>query len=757
MPRIATPPSPPGSNAVRVRERMLASGRVPPRGVPPADDFVGETIIGVVAQEPFDLGLDTFAHIIPCWFADGSSARNALPGNGLVWWKLGGKARDYAKPGKLVEAKLEVAGSAGEPDKAHYQVTGASAVPLRSGTGWEVLRVPPGRTAKTVFDPPVDLRLNRQPSQEILLQCDDVLVGPVAVRTSRRAGEWTVRPIQPADGVVAAVPLDGLTTLSQRCEVSTTTSSPDVASRYGDAVVVSPNFLLAHHFDAATRKRTARRISVESDRDVVERVKQLIPEAGEWEEFAQFLHRVTGVAAGDDSLPGHVLPTLERLRTVADRHAEAVGEWLQLLQMSEMIEKKVEEEVTRRADGLVEDVKDRAAKAVDAAWVEADGKIKEAERLADQGVEHARQALPAAVRALEEAQVARDRALGDAAAAKVEADRVRAEADVHTAALAERLESGRSELIREAAALAPLLGGIAPASARPDAEGASPAVRPPRPTGPALTSPADVVMPLKLHLSAWAGHAVKAVQVRSFLAAVLSHPIIAVPGPEWGRGLAAALGAAFTPVCVEPGWLSFRSWAESEAGAVWRRAAARPEELHVLHLDGPNRGPSTAWVCPLASLAAGLRDSLPLPGLPAESTGWPPNLRVLFAAADGPEVFEFPGPLLKSAVACGDIGGVATDSTFEPKAPTPGHVTAAAWRGWADPGPASAGPPSPARRQHLVRLLAELDPDAEEARDRPEDADQLRHRCKDVATQMTGEWLRRLCGDVRDGEPRRAA
>ena len=734
-PRIATPPSAAGDVGVaRVRRSM--SNRSAPRPSPAMADLTGRMIVGVVAQEPFDHGADSFAHIIPCWFSDGSSARDALPGNGHVWWRIGGRGRDFAKPGKLIEATLEPAQSAGEPGKSHYQAAGDSAVPVRAVTGWEVLDAGAGSTAESLFEPAAEQVIAWQPGRDVLFRCGDSLVGPVRVATKQRGRCWVVRPLLPNDGLADVTPIDdGLEVLNGQCIVSSTGSSPDVAAKHGDTFAVTPNFVVAGQFAAARKKQTARRVLVETDRQLIERVKRLIPDADEWEAFAQFFPRVVAAAEAED-LPSHTLPRLERLRSVADRYAEAVGEWVQKLRLSEEIEEFVREEVARRADGLVEDVEAQAKKKVERAWADADREIQEAEQFAEQGVQETKRSLPAALKELEDARSERDRALAEITAAEKDAERVRAEADAHTAAVAERLEHGRAELIREAAALAPLLGGSRPAET--SAEIARPLstfhVRPPRTVGPPLAEPEAVVEPLKAHLTTWTGGRVKARQARSLLAAVLSHPIVLVPEAAWGRGLASALGAAFTPVCVEADWLSFQSFADSEAAAVWRHAVEHPDELHILHLDGPDRSPSTAWVCPLAALVAGLRHFLPLPGLSPDANGWPPNLRLLTDRAGGPESFDFPNRLRQVAVACGDVRGEESVAAADPVTPPDGYFPVEVWRRWSDSEAVVSGPPAQARQNHLARLLAILDPER--------DAD----ACRSEAADMRGEWLLRLSG-----------
>ena len=101
-------------------------------------------LIMMVAQLPFEYGMNQFCSLIPIAYVNGvRTIRSDFPNEGEVWWMLNERTASLALPGKLVVGMLEDAIRYAEADPAssRYQVQRDSIDELELNDGYEVLQI----------------------------------------------------------------------------------------------------------------------------------------------------------------------------------------------------------------------------------------------------------------------------------------------------------------------------------------------------------------------------------------------------------------------------------------------------------------------------------------------------------------------------------------------------------------------------------------------------------------------------------------
>ena len=143
-------------------------------------------LIGVVAQDQFEVDLNRFCKISPVVFADGAQATPGdFPNDGEVWWMLSAQAAMLTNPGRLVSCHVEDAREYNEhdPTKSRYQVQRESVRDLNSREdGLEILTI-----ASDALDGIQDLvssgyqmTCDHRPSPTVLLRWRGDVYGPFA-------------------------------------------------------------------------------------------------------------------------------------------------------------------------------------------------------------------------------------------------------------------------------------------------------------------------------------------------------------------------------------------------------------------------------------------------------------------------------------------------------------------------------------------------------------------------------------------------
>lgn len=164
---------------------------------------LGETVVGVVAQAPFENksaatgAYHSFCTLQPILFKDGERTEpKQFPDTGLVWWMLAADAHRFATPGRLVSFVLDEALDPGK-GKCAYQARRDTVKPVAAAEAVEVLTIPSGSLGrKTDLIGVASCIADHPPCPTVFVRWSGALYGPLRIvdhRERDRPGEFTVR------------------------------------------------------------------------------------------------------------------------------------------------------------------------------------------------------------------------------------------------------------------------------------------------------------------------------------------------------------------------------------------------------------------------------------------------------------------------------------------------------------------------------------------------------------------------------------
>lgn len=160
-------------------------------------DLVGQRIIAVVAQAPFEAGdeqLNLFCTAKPVFMEDGALADPELfPNNGLIWWMVRSNLRPITVPGRLITGRLEFARKyeVGDPVSNYFQLNVASAEPVHQDDAFEILSLEDNVIghARDLLNLQDLVTVDHPPANYVLVRWRGHLYGPLKTESVLKAGE----------------------------------------------------------------------------------------------------------------------------------------------------------------------------------------------------------------------------------------------------------------------------------------------------------------------------------------------------------------------------------------------------------------------------------------------------------------------------------------------------------------------------------------------------------------------------------------
>lgn len=465
----------------------------------------GESIIGVVAQQPFEPSSTgvrlSFCTLLPLLFRDGErTERNQFPDNGLVWWMLAPDAHRFATPGRLVSFVLEPAKEHRE-GKSVYQARRDTVKPVAHADAAEILTVPAAAlkrendlvsAASCVADHP--------PCPTVLVRWAGHLYGPLQVANHDerdRPGEFSVTFANPAsDRRVHRLSDEALESERFRkdrvfeAQIALDSRARDQSDR---VAVCRYELIPAEVYERLAR--SAEQVHVESDAEMLSRAakdllgwnrKQRSELKGLLDAFA---NELSGREPNADLAA--VKEVLRRSRSVVTRNTEAGDEIAEALLASGAVDARVEAGIDARHRKYVEDHAAAVAADIEKQVGEKRGALDDLrrrnDRLAAEIESKTREATDRLDREIEEArarhraEVKEQRAAFDKEKQVLERQKRAVEQRLKSAT--DRFVSARDEVVDEVLTVAPLLhqAGFVPTAAAaapqaaPSAAAAAPA------------------------------------------------------------------------------------------------------------------------------------------------------------------------------------------------------------------------------------------------------------------------------------------
>ena len=466
---------------------------------------VGESIIGVVAQQPFEpssTGVrSSFCTLLPLLFRDGErTERDQFPDNGLVWWMLAPDAHRFAVPGRLVSFVLEPAREHKE-GKSIYQARRDTVKPLAPSDAVEILTVPAGGGAReSDLVGAASCVADHPPCPLVLVRWSGHVYGRLqVVEHSERdlPGAFSVRFANPAaDRRVHRLPDEALEAERFRRdrEFEAQIALDAMARDHSDRVATCRYELIpAEVYERLARG--AEQVHLESDAEMLSRAaKELLGwNRKQRSELSGLLDAFANELAGREPSTdlAAVKEVLRRTRSVLGRNAEAGDEIARALIASGAVDERVEAGIDARHRKYLEDHAAAVAADIEKQVGEKrrafDDLRRRSDELAAEIESKTREATERLDRELEAAR-ARQRAEEDAQRKafdkeKQVLERQKRAVEQRLKSATDRFVSARDEVVDEVLTVAPLLQGagfVAGAAAAPSAPDAAAAPVAPR-------------------------------------------------------------------------------------------------------------------------------------------------------------------------------------------------------------------------------------------------------------------------------------
>ena len=471
----------------------------------------GESIIGVVAQQPFEPSSTgvrfSFCTLQPLLFKDGErTERKQFPDNGLVWWMLAPDAHRFAQPGRLVSFVLEPAKEHRE-GKSVYQARRDSVKPVAQADAVEILTVPSGSLAReNDLVGAASCVADHPPCRMVLVRWSGHLYGPLqVVDHSERdlPGAFSVGFANPApDRRVHRLSDEGLESERFRRDREFEAEiSLDAMAREQSDKPFTCRYELVPAEVYERLARGAEQVHVESDAEMLSRAsKELLGwNRKQRSEFKSLLDAFANELSGQEPTAdvAAVKEVLRRTRSVLARNTEAGDEIAEALLKSGAVDERVEAGIDARHRQYLEDHAATVSADIEKQVGEKRRALDELHRrhdeLADEIESKTREAGDRLDREIEESR-ARHRAEMDEQRAafdkeKKALDRQQQAVKKRLQTATDRFVSKRDEVVDEVLTLAPLLhraGLISGASSAPAPAADGAATAPAPADGPAF-------------------------------------------------------------------------------------------------------------------------------------------------------------------------------------------------------------------------------------------------------------------------------
>lgn len=142
-----------------------------------------DRLIMMVAQQPFEVGLNQFCKLAPLAYLDGTPASYLdFPNDGEIWWMLTLQSARLAEPGTLVMGNAEGAMrfDALDPDSSRYQAVRESVRQIDHHVARELLDVPGEAIDRIqdIVDGGFSLPVDHLPTPQVMLRWRTDVYGP---------------------------------------------------------------------------------------------------------------------------------------------------------------------------------------------------------------------------------------------------------------------------------------------------------------------------------------------------------------------------------------------------------------------------------------------------------------------------------------------------------------------------------------------------------------------------------------------------
>ena len=470
----------------------------------------GESIIGVVAQQPFEPSSTgvrfSFCTLQPLLFKDGErTERKQFPDNGLVWWMLAPDAHRFATPGRLVSFVLEPAKEHRE-GKSVYQARRDSVKPVAQADAVEILTVPSGSLAReSDLVGAASCVADHPPCRMVLVRWSGHLYGPLqVVDHSERdlPGAFSVGFANPAaDRRVHRLSDEGLESERFRRDREFEAEiSLDAMAREQSDKPFTCRYELVPAEVYERLARGAEQVHVESDAEMLSRAaKELLGwNRKQRSEFKSLLDAFANELSGREPTAdvAAVKEVLRRTRSVLARNTEAGDEIAEALLKSGAVDDRVEAGIDARHGQYLDDHAAAVAAEIENRVAEKrrehDELLRQNDELAAKIESQEREAEERLNREMSEKQ-ARHRAKMEAQRAALDKkekllERLQQAGMKRLKSATDRFAEARDEVMDDVLTLAPLLhgAGLLPGAASAAPAGDAAVSAPPAADGPAF-------------------------------------------------------------------------------------------------------------------------------------------------------------------------------------------------------------------------------------------------------------------------------
>lgn len=332
-------------------------------------ELVGQRIIAVVGQEPFEAGedqLNLFCTVKPVLMEDGTLADpESFPNNGLIWWMVRSNLRPITVPGRLITGRLEFARKyeMADPASNYFQLNVASAEPVHQDDAFEILSLKDNAIghARDLLNLPDLVTVDHPPANYVLVRWRGHLYGPLKTEWALKPGErhrFTVSFSNLApDRTVLEIPDTALTDLgdnaSRILEVEVS-GDAQVLDRTHNRIVCRYEIILNDDYKRLSTE--AVRLSLASHSDVLRGTAKRILGRKKRQELTQLLDEMNQVLT--TSGPEILRDEAESLKAVQERlkiDLETSKQLAEGILGSGMLEERIQEGIEARAQRYVEE------------------------------------------------------------------------------------------------------------------------------------------------------------------------------------------------------------------------------------------------------------------------------------------------------------------------------------------------------------------------------------------------------------------